>query len=182
MKNKDNFNLLILKALKFFIENPYEEIYLREFSRKLDINTNSAQRYLNQFLNQGIIIETRKGNLRYFKANFGSIFFRQIKITYSIKKLEDSGLLGLLKNSFSSVILFGSTAKGEDNNLSDIDLVCIGPNKNINLDSAQKNLDKQLNVHFYKLSEWKEASVKNKAFYLDVISTGINLIGDRPIV
>ena len=51
---KKGYNLLILKALGFFIDNPYNKIYLREFSRKLKISLNSAQRFLNFFLEKNL--------------------------------------------------------------------------------------------------------------------------------
>lgn len=182
-KYKDRFNLLVLKALKFFIENPYSEIHLREFSRKMKISSNTAQRFLDLFLKENLVKEERKANLRYFKANLQNLVFRQMKITYSIKKITDSGLLNIFKeNNFSSVVLFGSVARGEDNELSDIDIVAIGPNKKIDLSKVEKNLDKELNIHFFTFSEWKKHQKSNKAFYQNVISTGINLKGEMPLV
>jgi predicted nucleotidyltransferase len=183
MKNKDTHNLLVLETLKFFLDNPYSEVYLREFARKNKITPNTAQRFLELFLKQGLIVETRKANLRYFKANIENIFFKHLKITYSIKKITDSGLIDFLKeNTFSIVILFGSVAKGEDDKNSDIDLVCIGPNKKISLTEFEKKLGKEINAHFFTYAQWKKQEKTNPAFYQEVISTGINLIGEKPII
>ena len=179
---KKGYNLLILKALAFFIDNPYEEIHLREFSRRLKISSNSAQRFLNLFLEQKFIKEERKANLRYFKANLDNLVFRYIKKTYSIKKLEDAGLVDHLANNFSNVVLFGSVAKGIDEQKSDIDLVCTGNNKSPNLGNYENILKRQINTHIFSLPEWKKQKDKNKAFYQDVIVDGINLIGEIPIV
>ena len=55
---KKGYNLLVLNALGFFVENPYEEIHLREFSRRLKISVNSSQRFLGLFLNEGLIKDT----------------------------------------------------------------------------------------------------------------------------
>lgn len=177
---KKGYNLLVLDALKFFIENPYEEIYLRGFSKKLKISVNSAQRFLNLFLKEELVKEERKANLRYFKANLDSIVFRNIKITFSLKEIQDSGLLDFLKSNFSNVVLFGSVAKGIDERTSDLDLVCIGKQK-ILLQGFEKKLNKIINVKFFTFNEWKKTKEKNKAFYQDVISEGINLIGEMPI-
>src|SRR3990167_7529408 len=116
---------LILKALKFFAESPYNEVYLREFARKSGLSLNTSQRFLGIFLKQGFISEFRRGNLRCFKANLDSIIFRHIKIVFSLKDLENSGLIDVLKDEFPQVILFGSIAKGLDDNKGDIDVVCI---------------------------------------------------------
>jgi len=179
---KKGYKLLILKALSFFIENPYEEIHLREFSRKTKISLNSAQRFLSLFLEKGLIKEERKANLRYFKANLDNIVFKHIKITYSINTLQNSGLVEELSKNFHSVILFGSTAKGIDERKSDIDLVCIGDKKTFDLRMYEQILGKEINAHFFSIPEWKKQKQNNKAFYIDIISTGINLIGNMPIV
>jgi len=182
-KNKDVYGLLVLRALEFFIENPYEEIYLREFSRKLKISPNTAQRFLDLFLKEDFINEEKKANLRIFKANLDNIVFRQIKITYSIKKIRNSGLIDFLKEKFSSVILFGSIAKGLNEDKSDIDLVCIGKDiKKINSYDFEKKLKKEINLHIFSRGKWKKQATENKAFYQDIIVDGINLIGEIPII
>ncbi len=190
MKNKDNnkiegFNLLILKALKHFIENPYEEIYLREFSRRLRISPNTAQRFLNLFLNEGLIKEERKANSRYFKSNQNSILFKYIKITYSLRELNKRDLILSLKDNSSHVILFGSIAKGLDDKNSDVDLLIISNDKNKVKDilfNIQDKFDREINYHIFSWSDWKKQKTENKAFYQDIISTGINLIGEIPLV
>lgn len=190
MKNKDNdkaegFNLLILKSLKFFIENPYKEIHLREFSRKLNISPNTAQRFLNLFLNEGLIKEERKANSRYFKANTDNILFKHIKITYSLRELNKKDLILSLKNNSSHVVLFGSVAKGLDEENSDIDLLIISDDKKKIKDilfNIQDKFDREINYHIFSWSEWKKQKTENKAFYQDIISTGINLIGEIPLV
>lgn len=179
---KKGYNLLVLNALEFFVENPYEEIHLREFSRKLRISPNSAQRFLNLFFNQKFILEFRKANLRYFKANIDSIVFRKLKLTFSLKKIEDSGLINYLRERFPQVILFGGVAQGIDDSQSDIDIICIGIKKHIELHQFEKKLKKEINIHIFNMAQWKIQKSENKAFYQDVISTGVNLIGEIPII
>ena len=179
---KKGYNLLILKALEFFIRNPYEDIHLREFSRRLKISPNTAQRFLDLFLKEGFINQERKANLRYFKANLDNIVFRQIKITYSIKELKDSNLINHLKDRFSSLILFGSLAKGLDDENSDIDMIGIGDIKKINLHDFENILKREINLHSFSIGQWKKQANGNKAFYQDVIIDGINLIGEIPII
>jgi len=177
---------LLLKALRYFVENPYTEIYLREFGRKLKISPNSAQRFLNLFLNQGLINDFRKGNLRFFKANIESPSFRQVKIAFSVKKIEDSGLINLLRKSGAThLILFGSSAEGKDDLNSDLDLVIIAISKKKCEEAiflAQKNLDSEISYHIFSWDEWVRQAEQNKAFYKDIIYGGINLIGEKPII
>lgn len=175
-------DILILKCLRFFFENPYEKIHLREFSRKMKVSLNTSQRFLNLFLEQGFIQESREANLRYFKANLNSLTFKYLKIAFSLEELEKSRLIAYLTEKFSQVVLFGSIAKGIDDTNSDIDLVCIGIKKELDLFDFNKKLKKEINIHFFTFSQWKKQKQENKAFYQDVVSTGINLIGEIPIV
>ncbi|MBU0958296.1 MAG: nucleotidyltransferase domain-containing protein [Nanoarchaeota archaeon] len=182
MKKSDNYNLLILKVLELFVNNPYEEFYLREIARKLNINPNTAQRFLNYFLSENLVVESKKANLRYFKANIDDVVFRHIKKTYSIKKIMNSGLIDYLKNEeFNHVVLFGSVAKGENELKSDMDILCIGNKKKLDLEKYYKKLG-EINVKIFSFTEWKKQKNDNKGFYEDVISTGINLIGEMPLV
>ncbi|MEK6925857.1 MAG: nucleotidyltransferase domain-containing protein [Nanoarchaeota archaeon] len=177
---KKVYNFLGLKALSFFIDNSYDEIHLREFSRRLKISVNSAQRFLEMLLSENLIKENRKANLRYFKANLDSIAFRHIKLAFFIKKIEDSRFLDLLQKKFSNVMLFGSTADGRDDNSSDIDLVCFGKER-IDFSIFEKKLGREINSHYFTLAEWKKQKEENKAFYQEVVS-GINLVGDVPVL
>jgi len=184
MIQDDKHNLLILKALEFFIENPHEEIYLREFARKLNISPNTAQRFLNFFLKENLITEEKKANLRYFIANLDNIFFKHLKITHSIKKIQDSGLIKKLKNEVISLLIFGSVAKGSDNKGSDLDILIISDNeKKIRkiLLEIQSKYNREINYHIFNWIQWKKQKEENKAFYEDTISEGIPLIGNMPI-
>ena len=181
MKNKDNYNLKILKVLNIFIENPYEKFYLREIAKQIKISPNTANRFLNKLLKENLITEKRQANLRYFRANLNSKTFKQIKITFSINNIEKSNLLKYLQEkNFDSVILFGSIAKGEDDKLSDIDLLIIG-NTKTNLFQFEKKLNKEIQSHFFTQEQWEIQKKKNKAFYQEIISTGITLLGNKPL-
>lgn len=179
---KKGYNLLIVKALEFFLDNPYESIHLRGFSRRIGISPNTAQRFLDYFLSEKIISEERKANLRYFKSNMDSILLRYMKKTFSLKKISDSGIIDYLREKgVSHLVLFGSVAKGEDSLKSDVDLVAIGQKK-IDVSMFYSRVKKEINIHFFSFAEWKKQKKENKAFYQDVISSGINLIGEMPLV
>jgi predicted nucleotidyltransferase len=180
------YNNLILNALSFFIENPYEEIYLRDYNRRLKISLNSSQRFLNIFLKENLIKDFKRGNLRYFKANIDSISFKQIKILFSVKFIEDSGLLeDLVKLNVNNVVLFGSVAEGKDDLKSDFDFLVISNDKDKVLQIFRKfenKINREVNIHCFNWFEWKKQAIQNKAFYQDIIIKGLNLIGEMPLV
>jgi len=188
MKNRYDISneLLILRALSFFVENPYQEIYLREFSRRMGISLNSSQRFLNKFLKLGLIVDFRKGNLRYFKANMESKVFKSIKITFTLNEIESSGLIRELKDiGVNYLVLFGSNARGEGDVNSDYDFVIITTNKSKVhevLSKFRKKINREIQYQIFNLPEWKRQGRENRAFYEDVIKDGIALIGEIPLI
>jgi len=185
MKNLSVYPL-VLKALEFFVENPYVEVYLREFSRKLKISPNTAQRFLDGFVREGFVTEFKRGNLRYFKANLDSVVFRQIKVIFSLRKIERSGMVeSLKKRGVVSLVLFGSVARGENDRESDLDLVAIGDKGNELkriVREFEGKIGMEINLHVFTFSEWKKQKRNNVAFYQDVVAHGISLIGEIPIL
>jgi len=177
--------LRLVKVLKYFFENPYQEVYLRDLSRKLKLSPFAVKKYSDFLIKAGLIKDEKKANLRYFKANIYSLLFKHLKIAWNIDKIVKSGLIKTITNksqSVSSIVLFGSVAKGEDTKESDIDLVVIGSKKYIDVSEVELKLKKTINLHTFSWAEWKKQTKSNAAFYSDVIMYGIPLYGELPLV
>jgi len=174
----------LIEIIKYFLDNPYSEVYLRELAKKIHLSPFAVKKYADILVKKAIISEEKKANLRIFKANTGSLFYKHLKIAYNIQKIEDSGLISKLRGipNVSSLVLFGSTAKGQDDSKSDIDMVVIGKRERINLNSEERKLNKEINLHVYSWSGWKREAKENAAFYYDVVGQGISLYGELPIV
>ncbi len=143
---------LMLKTARFFMENPYKEVFLRELAKKLRISVFAVKKYLDLLVNEEFIKEERKANLRYFKANVGSLFYKHMKIAFTMRKLQDARLVECIKNkaNVSSIVLFGSAAKGEDSEKSDVDIVIIGSNQDINLREVEAKIKREINEHAFR--------------------------------
>ncbi|MBI5803660.1 nucleotidyltransferase domain-containing protein [Candidatus Pacearchaeota archaeon] len=177
--------LLLLKIARLFIEEPYKEFYLREIAKRLKISVFAAKQYADFLVKEGMLKEERRANLRYLSFNSQSLTARYLKISFSIKKIEDSGLIDFLKEkvtNLTSVILFGSIARGEDDKNSDLDLVIIGKSEKIDFSKFNIKINREINAHFFDWRKWNEQFKNNKAFYLDVITQGIALYGEKPTV
>ncbi|MFH1505878.1 MAG: nucleotidyltransferase domain-containing protein [archaeon] len=172
----------LLKITKFFLENPYNEVYLRELAKKLKLSPFATKKYADLLIKENIITEERKANLRYFKANTKSLFYKYLKISFSLKSLQKSGLITYLKENtpnLSSITLFGSIAKGEDDENSDIDILIIGKKKYLDLSKFQ---ERHITTHIFSWSEWNKTAKNNTAFYYEVTTYGIPLYGELPII
>ena len=178
---------IILNFSKHFLENPYSEFYLREIAKKLKISVFSSKKYLDYFVKEKILTERRQANLRYFKLNLSSVFVRHLKISYSLKIIEDSGMIPYLLEkipSISSIVLFGSVSRGEDDKKSDVDIVVIGRTDTVHLGlhEFEKKIGRSINEHVFSWTKWKKQMKENNAFYTDVIINGIPLYGELPLV
>jgi len=138
------------KILRIFYNNKDNRIHLRDIARKTGLNENSVSRFLNQLVKLEILKYEKDGNLKkyFIKKNF--LIFVIFSI-FDIKRFES--LASLRKRAFEYffekleeqpiiVVLFGSSAKENYSDKSDIDLLLV-VNKKIKTEKAEKNAETQ---------------------------------------
>ncbi|MBU5537401.1 MAG: nucleotidyltransferase domain-containing protein [Candidatus Aenigmatarchaeota archaeon] len=108
--------------LVFFLENPtshYSETDVRIKLKLARANTNMRLRIL---FNLKLLNKITRGRMDLYKLNLDSPVAKQFKILINLSKLFQT--ISKLENV--RVFLYGSTARGEDVEESDIDLLIIG--------------------------------------------------------
>ena len=176
--------LKFIKFLEFFLANPYQEVYIRELAKKLKISPFATKKYADILIEEGLILDEKRANLRYIMANTKNLFYKHAKITYNIRQLLKSGLVDFLKNNIAnltSIVLFGSLAKGEDGGESDVDITIIGKQKHLSLSEFENKLHKEITIHFFSWSEWNDKAKEGNPFYYEIITHGIPLYGELPL-
>ncbi len=143
------------KVLRTFLENPTESFRLRELSRLTKISPPSIMNYLNKFAGQGLIRKYEKRGVPFYQAlrdNEEFILYKKIGIIY---ELHNSGLIDFLWQELSpeAIILYGSYAKGESIENSDIDIFIIGEEKKINIKKFEKILGKEIHLMFDEIKK-----------------------------
>jgi len=177
--------IIQLSVLELFIKNPYEEYYLREASRILNISPMTTKRAFDLLVQERLLVREEFKNQILYRANMESAAFKHLKVAYNLSWLEKIDVVDYLKENLaglSSLVLYGSYAKGENDEKSDIDLLAIsssGTNKEIRL---MELTGKETSLTVFTPAKWREQAKKNKAFYIDVITEGIVLFGTRPVV
>lgn len=158
-----------------FFSNPSAEYYTRQLSAMYGISVGTIHREVRQLVTSGILNERAVGNIRLFALNKRNPVYEEIKNI--IQKTE--GAVKLLKNAVEGVegvrvaFIYGSFAKGDERQDSDIDIFLIGDNINedeliMNLSSLEKKLFKEINYTRYSESEYKKEKKKN-SFISEVI-------------
>ena len=123
--------------------------YIKEVSKKIGLAPTSVKLHI-KYLAQTKIILKKKGDIfSGYLANTDNSDFVFYKKILNLIKLKESGLLGFLAESFypEAIVLYGSYAKGEDIEQSDIDLLILTKvKKRIDAEKFEKALKRKIHI------------------------------------
>jgi predicted nucleotidyltransferase len=111
------------KVMAFLAKFSDREFHEREVARRVGISFGSANKALNGLFRAGILIQRRAGNMVFYKFDGQDPFLRTLNVYTTLALLRP--LIEKLKADAIRIILFGSSAKGEDDSHSDIDLYVV---------------------------------------------------------
>ncbi|MFA5856844.1 MAG: nucleotidyltransferase family protein [Candidatus Pacearchaeota archaeon] len=145
MKVKENKSLFLeylgdtpqLRVLDFLIDNDKFDYPMTVIAKNSNVSYNSIKKFFNNFIKSNIIIKTRKvGKSDYFKLNLDNsliINIKEIKLNKITKKNFNKSLnIDEIKNKIIRILksndviragLFGSYARGDYNEDSDLDIL-----------------------------------------------------------
>ena len=140
--------------LELFFENPIKEFYLRQITRKTNIPKTTVARRLKELVKKKLITKIKSEPFDKYRANEQDLLYTFYKKMHILERLHKSGLINYLieKTSPTAIVLFGSCAKGEYDQESDIDLCIIAPKIKLNLEKFDINHEIQM-FFFSRLSE-----------------------------
>lgn len=174
-----------LKVLRHFFSSPNERFYLREMARLLEMSPMTLKRSLDVLVGDNLIVREEIKNQILYRANTNSQAYRFAKVAYSLAWLEENSVVESFVDDvpgISSIVLYGSYAKGENDRHSDLDLLIISTAREVETSDIEKKLGIDVNVMNFSRASWTKQAKSNRAFYLDIITEGIVLYGTRPVV
>ncbi len=138
------------RILELFIEFPAKDFSVRGLARELELSHATVLNHITGLLKLGFIKKKEETLYPTYFANAQSPKYRLYKKNWIVFKLAESGLIEHLwkQTQASSIILFGSCAKGEFRESSDIDLFVEAEETKISLSSYEKLLHKKINLLF----------------------------------
>jgi len=143
----------IKQTLKeYFFTNPSAKLRVREIERTLRLPLPSVIRYCKKLEQEDILAINKIGNSNFYTASRSETYILGKKL-YNIKQVYESGLIEYLKVELSNpaIVLFGSYAKGEDVEESDIDIYIETPSKKqLNLKKFEKFLKRKIQIFRHK--------------------------------
>ncbi|MEW5955967.1 MAG: nucleotidyltransferase domain-containing protein [Candidatus Micrarchaeota archaeon] len=111
------------RVIEFFLRRPTAEAYAEKLRQEIKISRKSLLDSLAKLEGEGLLVAKRIGRVKAYSLNRGRPLVKQLKTLATVSELlpELEGLAGE-----AEVYLFGSAARGEDTETSDVDLLVIG--------------------------------------------------------
>lgn len=141
------------KIKKYFFVNPTLKLRVRQIERDLKLPLPSVIRYAKELEKENILRKSETGNVVFYSSNRISKNFLLEKRLFNIRNLYYSGIIDFLVMELSNpvIIVFGSYAKGEDIENSDIDLYIETPSKKeIKLEKFEKLVKRKIQIFRHK--------------------------------
>jgi len=174
-----------VEILKLFLFNTDNSFYQRQISSLTVQTIRGVQRELDKLLKIGFLEKSIQGNRIYYKVN------KKCPITEDLKSIffKSIGIAEVLKDNFKergirASFIYGSYARGEENLLSDIDLMVIGDISSKELSSLlskpKKELMREINYIVFPENEFADR-VRQKDHFLNSVleDKKIFIVGDE---
>jgi len=132
--------------LGFYFSNADKSYYIRELERILPHSAGNLRRQLLAYTKMGLFYTSRRGNLVFYHLNKGFPLFDEYKSIVS----KTIGITGHLKKAVNDIkgvkvaFIYGSVAKGAENEKSDIDICLVGKIDTYDMINALNELEKKL--------------------------------------
>jgi len=164
-----------IRILEFFMDNPSAEFYESEMRKELKIAKASSFKWLKKLVDYDFLSRRTKGRMVFYRLNTDNVLIKELKRL----KLISSLVFDLGKLSEMEIYLYGSGARGEDREESDIDLLVIGKKSKEFMEvigELERKLDRRVKISSFSQLEWSKMSRKDPAFYERVEKDKVRLI------
>lgn len=136
-----------LNVLEVFFTEPTAIHFIKEISRKINLAPTSVRAHISDLLKSNLVNKKKAKPFDGFTSNRENddfIFYKRVYNFYSLKELAEA-----LASSFypKLVVVFGSYARGEDVEGSDIDILILSrTKKEIVLEKFEEKLKRKINL------------------------------------
>ena len=127
-----------------------------ELLERTMISRSQLSQWLKKFVAEGVVKRVKaRRKMPYYVQNFKSPDFHQRKRLFTLKLFYEAGFLSHLQEcDAETVIIFGSFARTDWHDKSDIDLFVLGKADNLNIGLYEKKLKRDIQLfHFKRLKE-----------------------------
>lgn len=156
------------RILELFLENPTKEMRLIDITTSTKLAKLSVIKWTKELAKHDILSVKSMGRTNLYTLNRNNPSVKQLRILYNVDYISSK-----LDKIEEQIFLYGSFARGENDERSDIDILVIG--KDRNTIKKLKALDDRIKISFYTPLEWSMAARKDRAFFESVEKDKIRL-------
>lgn len=189
LQNKNREKILFFRESTFRVaENifnyPNKTFHIRMLEEKTGFSTTAVTNSAEELLKFKIIKIEETNLTKNIKADLESEAFRFYKLVFNLYRLKKYGLVDLIKDIFNNpkaIAVFGSFAKGEDIEESDIDILVLSSKKEKvdyreTIKEIEEALNRKINIHHLPSLEKSSKEFKN------AVANGIVLHGYLKVI
>jgi predicted nucleotidyltransferase len=165
-----------VKLLAHFFGHPDEQFYARELARQTGEHYNAVWQELGNLERLGLLIGNQEANVKYYRLNPGFPLYPELKSMI----LKTTGLGQALRDALAHLgrvevaFIYGSVATGEEDSLSDLDLMLVGEIDLLELsgmiDQLEKDLRRQINYLALTPAELAQRLTSGEPFLQNVLA------------
>ena len=157
----------MLSLLLYLVNHPQQKHSYTQLRKQTKLAKATISKFLAHLRNNQCITLTAIGKNKLYQINKDNSILKQLKIMDNLCKLNF--LIHASKKYNCEFYLFGSAARGEDNENSDIDILILGNVKKDEIISPiikqAAKLKKEIKLQIFTLAQWSMAKEKDPAFY-----------------
>ncbi|MDI6736970.1 MAG: nucleotidyltransferase domain-containing protein [Nanoarchaeota archaeon] len=154
-------------VLVFFLRHSTMKIQQQDIKKEVKIAKATLIKWLNMLAKNGMISFAEYGRTKVYSLNRENAAIKRLKMLDNLLLL--SGIKAIAGKHNAIAYLFGSTARGEDAEDSDIDILLIGK---VNREDIIRGINKisgeikrNINLQIFSPLEWLQMAKKDAAFY-----------------
>jgi predicted nucleotidyltransferase len=167
------------RVLGWFLMHPTTKPGINQLARELSVSPGSVKNYVDLFVQEGFLETSRVGTTRLLSLNNDDSIVQEMKRVCMMLLLREAGITGIAKNSIS-LVLYGSVATGTFDEKSDIDILVLGEENDIDVTRVaeiEERIGHELHVTVIPYYRWEELKQQGDAFAASVIARHVRFHG-----
>jgi predicted nucleotidyltransferase len=167
------------KIKQLFFQDTLKRWHFEAIVKETSMSRERVNHYLKSLQKDRFIVRMKlKNKMPFYLANRGSLRFRLEKQFYGLQWLQQSGLFDDIKTEkgITSAMLFGSFARGDWGNSSDIDLFIYGKMPEFDKALYEKRLKREIQLLLYHDTKTMKKELDPKL--IPNIAKGFNIKGN----
>jgi len=144
------FKEALFKIAELLFTKPNSTFHIRGLAKETGFSTTAITKSIKELEQQNLITVEKTAITTNIRSNIESKKYQFYKKILNLYRIEQYNLLELLQKTYraKTIVLFGSFARGEDIEGSDIDfLIITNKREKINLSKYEKIFQRKINLH-----------------------------------